>query len=69
MENLEPALIVTLIGMSVIFAVLAILYFSILSLERLFPYKAPVAAVGDNTETVAVIQAAISAYLKRRHKG
>ena len=49
-----------------IFAVLAILFVSILSLEKLFPYKAPVVAAGDDTETVAVIQAAITAYLNRR---
>ncbi len=67
MENLEAALIVTIIGMAVIFAVLAILYVSILSLEKLFPYKAPVSAAGDESETVAVIQSAITAYLKRRH--
>ncbi|VAX15276.1 hypothetical protein MNBD_NITROSPINAE03-557 [hydrothermal vent metagenome] len=66
MENLTASLVVTVIGMSVIFAVLAILYVSILSLERIFPYKAPAETAGDNTETVAVIQAAITAYLKRR---
>lgn len=68
MENLMAALIVTVIGMSVIFVVLAILYVSILSLEKIFPYKAPVAAEGGESETVAVIQAAITTYLKRRRK-
>jgi len=68
MENLMAAFIVTVIGMSVIFVVLAILYVSILSLERIFPYKAPVSSAGDETETVAVIQAGITAYLRRRPK-
>lgn len=65
------ALIVTVIGMAVIFAVLAILYVSILSLEKLFPYKAPVEAPGggDDTETVAVIQAAITSYIRGRREG
>lgn len=66
MDNLGDALVVTLIGMLVIFAVLAILWISIILLEKVFPYKEPALVEEDNLETIAVIQAAISGYLKRR---
>ncbi len=66
MENLAAALVVTLIGMSVIFAVLAILWITIVALDWIFPYGAPQPAEAEDTELVAVIQAAIAAYLKRK---
>ncbi len=66
MDNLAAALVVTLIGMSVIFAVLAILWITIVALDWIFPYRAPQLAESEDTERVAVIQAAITAYLKRR---
>ncbi len=69
MGNVSDALIVTVIGMGIIFLVLTILLFTIIILNKLFPYKPePVADIpgGDNTELVAVIQAAITKYLKRR---
>ncbi len=66
MENLAAALVVTLIGMSVIFAVLAILWITIVALDWIFPYRAPQSAEAEDTELVAVIQAAIAAYLKRK---
>ncbi len=67
MENLASSLIVTLIGMSVIFLVLSILWLTIILLDKAFPYRATDSAlIIDDTETVAVIQAAIATYLKRK---
>ncbi len=66
MENLTAALVVTLIGMAVIFAVLAMLWITIVTLDWIFPYRAPQPAEAEDTELVAVIQAAIAAYLKRK---
>ena len=72
MANLEPALIVTMIGMSIIFLVLGILWLTIFALNRIFPFKAPETQSGaasapvDDTQTVAVIQAAVTAYRKQR---
>lgn len=71
MANLWSALVVTVIGMGVIFIVLTLLLFTILALNKAFPFKTPEPspakpAGGDDSETVAVIQAAIASYLKRR---
>ena len=69
MENLSAALTVTVIGMGIIFLVLILLMGSIMVLNRAFPYIAPPIeekASGDDGELVAVIQAGIAAYLKRR---
>jgi len=67
MENLVSSLIVTLIGMSVIFLVLSILWLTIILLDKAFPHRTTDSAlVIDDTETVAVIQAAIATYLKRK---
>ncbi len=69
MANLGVALTITLIGMGVIFVVLILLWIAIVSLDKIFPYKAPVMAASsttDDKELVAVIQAAIAVYLNRR---
>ena len=71
MENLDSALIITVIGMTVIFIVLVLLLFTIITLNRLFPYKAPAPAITtpgivDDSETVSVISAAIAAYTGRK---
>lgn len=63
MENIIDALIVTVIGMGIIFLVLIILLITIVALNKIFPYRAD--ETGDE-ETIAVIQSAIAAYLKRR---
>jgi len=68
MANVISALVITLIGMGVIFIVLGALWATIVGLEKVFPYKEPPAAAPD-TELVAVIQAAITAYLKRKPGG
>lgn len=65
MENLDAALIITVIGMTVIFIVLILLLVTIIGLNKVFPYQAPkpVTSAGiDDAETVAVISAAITAY-------
>lgn len=70
MENVGSALIITVIGMTVIFIVLILLLVTIIALNRLFPYRAPApvvpSGVVDETETVAVIGAAITAYTGRK---
>ncbi|VAX15079.1 hypothetical protein MNBD_NITROSPINAE01-1463 [hydrothermal vent metagenome] len=69
MENLDAALTVTVIGMGIIFLVLILLMGAIMVLNRVFPYVAPVPEVktaSDDGELVAVIQAGIAAYLKRK---
>ena len=74
MENLEVSLIVTVIGMGMIFIVLTLLLFTIIVLDKLFPYKEPhkkptemvTAPVEDESETAAVIQSALTMYLKRK---
>lgn len=69
MENLDAALTVTVIGMGIIFLVLVTLMGTIIALNRIFPYVAPPVAEkasGDDGELVAVIQAGIAAYLKRK---
>ncbi len=69
MGNVGIALIITVIGMGVIFVVLAILLGTIVLLNRMFPYiQAPVepAVTGNDSETVAVVTAAVTAFLKRK---
>ncbi|VAX16268.1 hypothetical protein MNBD_NITROSPINAE02-328 [hydrothermal vent metagenome] len=69
MGNVTDALIVTVIGMGIIFLVLTILLLTIVLLNKAFPHvPEPVAETsgGDDTLLVAVIQAAIAKYLKRR---
>ncbi len=72
MENIGSALVITVIGMGVIFVVLTLLMATIVALNTAFPYKkTPPPQSGattgaTETETVAVIQAAITAYLKRK---
>jgi Na+-transporting methylmalonyl-CoA/oxaloacetate decarboxylase gamma subunit len=65
---ITTSLIITLIGMGVIFLVLGVLYFTIIGLEKLFPYTEPPApaATEDDAEVVAVIQAAISMFRRQR---
>ncbi len=73
MENLGPALTLTVIGMGVIFLVLGLLEICILVLNKMFPYVAPpapkpkpVKVTGeDDEEIVAVIQTALTQYLKK----
>ena len=70
MENIGSALTITVIGMGVIFVVLSLLLVTIIALNKVFPHKAPPPPAGEgvdeDTEVVAVIQAAIAAYLRRR---
>ena len=69
MGNVADALIVTVIGMGIIFIVLIILLGTIIALNKIFPYvePAPTGSVeGADTELVAVIQAGIAQYLKRK---
>ncbi len=72
MENLDAAITVTVIGMGIIFLVLILLMGAIMVLNRVFPYVAPTekatpaTAGSDDGEIVAVIQAGIAAYLKRK---
>jgi sodium pump decarboxylase gamma subunit len=72
MENIGSALVVTVIGMGVIFGVLAALLLVIYVMNALFPYVAPVKTKpapippkGEEEEVVAVIHAALSRYLQR----
>jgi Na+-transporting methylmalonyl-CoA/oxaloacetate decarboxylase gamma subunit len=65
MENLDSALIITVIGMTVIFIVLFLLLVTIIGLNKAFPYQAPAPATVpsvNDAETTAVISAAITAY-------
>lgn len=70
MENLGTSLTITVIGMTVIFTVLATLWVTIIVLDKALPYREPapepVPADGVDAETVAVIQAAITKYLRRK---
>ena len=68
MAGITTSLVITLIGMGVIFLVLGTLYLTILGLEKVFPYTEPPApaAKGDEAEIVAVIQAAITMFRKQR---
>jgi len=73
MENIGAAVSVTLIGMGIIFFVLILLLFTIVVLNRLFPYVAPapepepvMAGAPDEAEVVAVIQAALTHYLRKK---
>jgi Na+-transporting methylmalonyl-CoA/oxaloacetate decarboxylase gamma subunit len=72
MENIGAAVSVTFIGMGVIFVVLTVLLFTIIVLNKFFPYVAPPPPgakkhnAGGDAETVAVIQAALTAYLGRQ---
>lgn len=69
MENLETSLTITVIGMTIIFVVLATLWVTIIILDKALPYREPApqpAADGVDEETVAVIQAAITKYLRRK---
>ncbi|MBF0171623.1 MAG: OadG family protein [Nitrospinae bacterium] len=74
MENLGASLVVTVIGMGVIFLVLGLLEACIYILVWAFPYVAPAApkpkpvpasAGEQDTEVVAAIQTALTQYLKK----
>ncbi|HJM82525.1 MAG TPA: OadG family protein [Nitrospinota bacterium] len=70
MEWLVNSLIVTLIGMGVIFIVLGVLYLTILGLEKTFAntkHSTP-DLLEDDPEIIAVVKAAIAMYRKQRQK-
>ena len=71
MGNIDAAISVTFIGMGIIFFVLILLLGTIVLLNKIFPYvpppaPEPVSMAPNDGEVVAVIQAALTHYLRRK---